>query len=566
MRQYLLFFFGLFILSCQSTEKTESDNDGLGSINFPNTGSEVAQKEFYRGVLALHSFFYPEAEEAFQLAREMDPDFVMAYWGEAMSNNKTFWQIQDKDNALEILNLLGDNPEEWAERTQDPVEKKYLESLGILYSEEPDKLIRDKEYMNYMKAFNQEFPDNHEVKAFYVLSLLGILRDNQGNEKIRMEAGALCQEILDENPDHPGALHYLIHSMDDPLHARIALKAADRYSVVAPEAHHARHMPSHIYVQLGMWNKVISSNISAWDASRKWADSKNLGVTSYDDHSLAWMTYGYEQTGQFEKAFENLRIIQENNRDTATGFSKRYELSMLCRLWAEASNTDSLELKLTFEDVKRGGRISWQFVNGWDAIRKKDESGYQSSIQAFDELEEEYGLEERSFMISLVQEHRHALEGLKAYSEGNIEGFHLSFTKGIQVEESLNAPTGPPDMVKPIHELYGELLLELGDYEGALDNFSIQLQRTPNRSPSQLGMARAYLGLGDLEKSKEHYQAFALNYSNAKNHPYYDEAKRFLIANPDSLMAMKSVSFNYIEPQVYYDKRMRITDCPVPVN
>ncbi len=552
------------ILSCSPSEQTSKSQNGLGSLDFPNTGSDEAQDEFMRGVMALHSYWYEEAEEAFHNAREIDPDFAMAYWGEAMSKNKTLWQIQDKEAALEILSNLGDDPQAWMSKTDDPKEKRYLESLGILYSEEDEKLSRDQAYSAYMKKFQQDFPEDHEVKAFYALSLLGILRNNQGNEKVRMETGALSQEILDENPDHPGALHYLIHAMDDPMHARLALNAAYRYSEVAPEAHHARHMPSHIFVQLGMWDRVVKSNISSWTASVNWADSKGFPVTKYDDHSLAWMSYGYAQKGQFDKALENLRIIQSNNADTNTRYSRSYETSMVTRLWVEASNTDSLQLDLSFGEPGGYSRLPWHFAKGWESVRKGNLQDFDVHKLALEELIQGFEEEEKTFDADLGRIYLSQLLGIKAFSEENIDGFHEHFGKGIEVEESLNPPTGPPDIIKPIHEQYGEFNLELGNTALAVDNFAIQLERTPNRSPSRLGMARALTILGDLEKAKENYEAFAKNYSESKEHPYFLEAKRFLIANPDSLMALRSVAYSYQKPELYYDKRLKITDCPTP--
>jgi tetratricopeptide (TPR) repeat protein len=563
--KFLLFvalFFALIFSCQQEMEKTETGS--LGSIDFQNTGSPEAQDAFIRGVSALHSYWYDEAEEAFRNAHEIDPDFVMAYWGEAMSVNKTLWQRQDKEKALTILSQLGSDPQAWMSKTNDEKEKKYIESLGILYSDEEDKLTRDLAYKDYMQAFYEKYPDDNEVTAFYSLALLGILRNNQGNEKTRMEAGALAQEIIDRNPDHPGALHYLIHSMDDPMHARLALSAAYRYSEVAPEAHHARHMPSHIFVQLGMWDNVVKSNISSYGASQNWVKSKDLSITKYDSHSLAWMTYGYEQLGRFDKALENIDIIQANNSDTSSYSSRYYEVSMITRLWVEASYTDSLDLVLSFDEVERGMRLPWNFVQGWSSIRKNDESGYEKSLEVIVDLIEEFETDEKEFKMNLGLIYKNMLEGIYAFSNLNMDLFEEKFHEAIEIEESLNPPSGPPDIIKQVHELYAEYKLQMGDYESAIKYFSIQLERTANRSPSQLGMARAFSGLGDLEKAKNHYRQFAINYSEAKDHPYYDEATRFLIANPDSLMKLRSISFNYVKPEVYYDKRLKITDCPLP--
>ena len=210
MRLLLIFFCCLLMVACQSPQTTqESESSSLGKIEFPVEGSPEAKPHFMRGVAALHNFWYPEALEAFQKAREVDPDFAMAYWGEAMSHNRTFWQVQDKEAALEVLNQLGATPEERLAKAGSEKEKMFLQSLDVLYSDTDDKLQRDRAYMQFMKNFYQQHPDDHEVASFYALSLLGILRNNQGNEKERMEAAAVVQKVLNRNDEHPGAVHYL---------------------------------------------------------------------------------------------------------------------------------------------------------------------------------------------------------------------------------------------------------------------------------------------------------------------------------------------------------------------
>ena len=108
------------------------------------------------------------------------------------------------------------------------------------------------------------------------------------------------KDLLEQNPDHPGALHYYIHAYDDPINAYKAIEAADRYAKVAPDATHALHMPSHIYLSLGQWNDVINSNIESWNANvnaRKINPSKEAGY-----HSLNWLQYGLLQKNEVQLA------------------------------------------------------------------------------------------------------------------------------------------------------------------------------------------------------------------------------------------------------------------------
>jgi hypothetical protein len=128
---------------------------------------------------------------------------------------------------------------------------------------------------------------------------------------LQAKAGAIALNVYQKNPDHPGAAHYIIHAFDDPEHAILALPAARRYASIAPEAHHARHMPSHIFLQLGMWPEAAASNESAWESSDAWMKRKNLSLSVRDYHSLHWLLYCYLQQGRYSQAEQLLSLMKK---------------------------------------------------------------------------------------------------------------------------------------------------------------------------------------------------------------------------------------------------------------
>jgi len=217
-------------------------NVDLGEISFPNSGAAEAQNSFIKGVLLLHSFEYGTSRQAFQEARRIDPNFAMAYWGEAMAWNYSIWGEQDRKAALGVLDLLGTTPE--ARRAKAPTdrERSYLSAVEMLYGE-GDKAKRDSAYSGAMADLVRRFPDDMEARSFYALSLLG-LTDTVRNTENYIKAAAVAEEVFAKNPRHPGALHYLIHAYDDPVHAPLGLRAARVYGSVARSASHAQHMPT----------------------------------------------------------------------------------------------------------------------------------------------------------------------------------------------------------------------------------------------------------------------------------------------------------------------------------
>src|SRR5215217_4849909 len=275
----------------------------LGRVEFPTSGSKEAQAHFLRGLAALHSFWYEEALEAFRESTKVDPDFAMGYWGEAMTYNHPLWSEQDIAAARQVLAKIKDSVK-MSER-----ERAYIAAVRLLYGE-GNKPARDAAYSAAMEQIYLKYPEDLDAAAFYSLSLLGMAGGGKGY-RLQAKAGAIALDVYQKNPNHPGAAHYIIHAFDDPDHAILALPAARRYASIAPEAHHARHMPSHIFLQLGMWPEAAASNESAWESSDAWMKRKNLSVNVRDYHSLHWLMYAYLQQGRYNDAEKLLNLMKK---------------------------------------------------------------------------------------------------------------------------------------------------------------------------------------------------------------------------------------------------------------
>ncbi|HET9785987.1 MAG TPA: hypothetical protein VFP47_02580, partial [Pyrinomonadaceae bacterium] len=292
------------------TTSAFAQNAELGKVEFPTSGSEKAQAHFLRGLAALHSFWFEEALEAFRESTKIEPDFMMGYWGEAMAHNHPLWSEQDTVAAREVIKKIKETPK------LSPRERAYLNAVKTLYGE-GEKRARDTAYSAAMEKIYRDYPNDLDAAAFYSLSLLGLVNSQQKSYRLQARAGAIALGVYEKNPNHPGAAHYIIHAFDDPEHAILALPAARRYADIAPEAHHARHMPSHIFLQLGMWPEAASSNESAWEVSDSWMKRKNLPASVRDYHSLHWLLYVYLQQGRYSKAEELLNLMKKTMSETS---------------------------------------------------------------------------------------------------------------------------------------------------------------------------------------------------------------------------------------------------------
>ncbi len=299
MKKTLLFFLLSSLCNLNINTVTAQENSLLGKIDFPNSGAAEAQDEFIKGVMLLHNFEYADAARAFKKAQQADPDFALAYWGEAKTYNHAIWQQQDVEVANEALNRLGSTVSERQAKAPTQREKDYLMSLEILYGNTSESTGKTKEkrdflYLEKMEQLHSKYPNDHEITAFYGLAILGSAHEGR-DFAIYMRAAAELFDVWNANQEHPGAAHYLIHSFDDPIHAPLGLPMARAYSKIAPAAAHAQHMTSHIFLAMGMWDDVVSANIVARDVQNN--RQKELGdKTTVCGHYPWWLEYGYLQT------------------------------------------------------------------------------------------------------------------------------------------------------------------------------------------------------------------------------------------------------------------------------
>jgi tetratricopeptide (TPR) repeat protein len=524
-----------------STFSAFAQTTRLGRIDFPTSGSREAQESFLRGVAALHSFWYEEAVEAFQAATKADPDFAMGYWGEAMTYNHPIWLQQDYEAGRKALAKIKDTSKLTAR------EKAFIEALRALYGE-GDKLARDLAYASAMEKIYRDYPDDLEAASFYSLALLGLVRPGDKGFQRQMKAGAIALEVYQKNPNHPGAAHYVIHSFDDPEHAILALPAARRYAEIAPAAHHAQHMPSHIFLQLGMWPEAAASNETAWRVSDDWVKSKKLALSLRDYHSNHWLTYVYCQQGRYSKAEELInrlrQTMNEHGResvrwhdDTVAAFiveTERWDLA--AKLFdqqppAEAGDHAghgpagaAPKPATTMTPNTRRGMSLPLFVRAMGAAS----AGSAGAEKLLGEMRANRQQSADTYGAKILEIRELEVAALIAASKKNFDEAIAAMKRATALEEEMSPPSGPPTLIKPSHELFGEILLRAGKPKEAAAQFAIALNRQPNRARSLIGAARAYAQSGDKTRAVELYTSFLRAWREADaNLPESREARKF---------------------------------------
>lgn len=480
-----------------------SEERQFGEISFPNSGASEAQSAFLLGVAALHSFEWGPARIAFEEAQEIDPLFALAYWGQAMSDNHSLWEEQDIEAATAALNRLAPNFQGRLNKAPTEKEKAYMTAVETLYFSPGDKLQRDFAYAEHMARMNERWPDDHEISIFYALSLLGTVRRGDQGFRRQALAASISQAIFSENERHPGAAHLIIHSFDDPDHAILALSAAKVYARIAPAAGHALHMPSHIFVQLGMWQEAVNSNIEAYNVLVDINEKYGLPEGHEDFHALTWLAYANLMLGHYDRADENLSqalaAVERNPGDERVlgGY-------LLIRGRHMVETGQWQDVALDAPDSVGGSNAHWVAVVGMSAAYRGDMETATAAIDRLESLQKQAAADAKNYDAMRIAILGKEVIAVKSLLSGDNQHAIDTARAAAEMEmREMSAPSGPPLPMKPAIELYGDVLLAADRPAEALAAYERSLQWIPQRRPSILGLARAASATGDKQKADE---------------------------------------------------------------
>jgi tetratricopeptide (TPR) repeat protein len=475
-------------------------------MEFANSGAKAAQADFLYGLAQLHNFEYEDAAKAFLRAEAKDPSFAMAYWGEAMTFNHPVWNQRDRRGAMAALTKLGLDEEARLAKAPTAREKDYLRAVEILYERGPKK-ERDVAYAEAMEKLHRTYPDDVDGAAFYALALLGTT-EGVRDVRVYMQAAGVLMPLFYKYPHHPGVAHYLIHSCDDPVHAVLALPAARAYSKIAPNAGHAQHMTSHIFMALGMWDDVIAANENA---RRVVNDQRVVEGQSPSDcgHYNFWLEYGYLEKARTEDA---KRLVEGCRQEaSAAGLAAKTRgvtdaddsrvnsyLAMKARFVIDTAGWTS-EVAQHGVEVGPGLLARWdqEWLKGFTAARLGDTGTAQNSLDQLDRMlpgfpaEFDHSGEPPESPERKVPEiQRDQLKSLILEAQGKKDEAIALAQKAAELEAALPYAFGPPDPSEPSYELLGELLIKHGRVSEAAAAWQQALLRAPNRTQVRDDLAK----------------------------------------------------------------------------
>jgi hypothetical protein len=495
-------------LPAQEPQHHHDGEEKLGTVSFATSCAPAVQPLFERGVAFLHSFEYEVADAQFEEVAKKDPRCAMAYWGQAMTFYHELWNRPTKADLAQGAELLAKG------RSLKPPtgrERDYIRALSVFYSD-TDKLDHNQRadaYAKAMQGLHERNPNDHEAATFYALSLLASGPNRDPNLANAKAAVAILNKLYDEQPNHPGIAHYIIHSCDNPAMASLALPAARKYASIAPSSPHAVHMPSHIFARLGLWQDDINSNLTAIRVADSMAAHHH--AMHHKVHSMDFLGYAYMQIGDDARAKASIEQIAAIRREQMDPEFQNYLLvrqaegpakyALERRQWKEA---------LALQPIA-GAPSDVQLVTYWGravaAGHLHDAAAAQDALKHYDELLEAVQKGPRHYIADGRKDEHQLVQAWAAYAAGNSD----DAVRQLRAVADDQDKVGKAETELPAREMLADMLLDLQRPQEALIEYEISLRTDPNRFNGLYGAAQAATQVQQKEKASTYYTQLLKN-------------------------------------------------------
>ena len=526
-----------FAAAAPEAEHSHDHSAAVGKVSFETTCNGEADGLFHTGLSWLHSFEYEQAARIFAQAAAADPDCAIAHWGVAASYYHPLWappspaELEKAQTAIAKAKAAG---------AKSARERDYIAAIDTFYrdSDRLDHKTRALAYSEALGRLHRLYPDDREAAVLYALSMVAVgTMDSDPDFTKEKQAGAILNRVLADAPDHPGVAHYLIHSFDYPQLADLALPAARRYAGIAPASPHAQHMPSHIFVRLGLWDEAIKSNLASEAAARALAKAQGLPDSSAERlHAMDYLAYSYLQTGQDSEAQRVLAELKAIRRADPPIFSVAYaataipaRLALERRLWSEAAALELAEnvRGLVPLDQFKWGQAHVHFARAVGAARIGNVAGAREEVAKLASIEAAITVPAGTYdWRQQVAIERQVAEAWLAFAEGRKEEALATMRRAADLDDSTEKHPVTPGAILPAREQLGELLIELSQPRMALAEFEASLKRAPRRLAGVYGAARAARLGGDTAKARAYYAELAeLTAKGEASRPEIHEAR-----------------------------------------
>jgi tetratricopeptide (TPR) repeat protein len=484
----------------------------FGTVDFATSCSGKEKADFNLAMALLHSFEYDEAEKVFAKVIDKEPGCAMAYWGVAMSNYHLLWtppsaaELEKGSKAIKIAQGLA---------SKSKKETEYINAAAQLYNnwEKRDHKTRCLDYAKAMEKMYADYPEDKEAATLYALALNSSADPADQSFKNQRKAGVILDALYPNEPNHPGVVHYIIHTYDNPELADKALAAARRYIAVAPSSAHALHMPSHIFTRLGLWTESVNSNLISVSSAKCYAEETGIkGHWDEELHGLDYLMYAYLQKGGNDSAklqwdyLKTIKNVSPVNFKVAYAFAAipaRYLLEN--KNWKDAASLVTTPANFQWKDYP------WQkaiihFTRLLGSVHMGRVDSARSELKSMAIIYDTLMKQKDSYKANQVQIQMKSGEAWILFKEGKNDEAVKLMTTAADMEDNMQKHPVTPGEVIPARELLGDMLLLMNKPGKALQAYETDLKSHRNRFNGLFGAAVAAERSNNIEKAGSYYQ------------------------------------------------------------
>ena len=503
-----------------------------------STSNTLAQQFFDQGLRYAWGFYFPESIASYQQAAKHDPSHPMIYWGLAHAmgpNPNSRYSGMPDDPKREGLKAI--KKALTLINNASPVERDMINALYILYDQNSitDNHQRDVAYMNAARDLQRKYSNDPDIASLYAAAFMNIGRWNYWNHDGSPvgdtgKVAAILENTLASRPDHPGANHLYIHLMEASREPERALAAADRLAATMPMAGHIVHMPSHIYVRVGQFEKAVASNVRSQEVDKEfleiWGDRPlpNLGTYPlsakiHAPHAIDFIKYAASFQGDYATAIDAAnKLVSKINPNSYQRGRNQKRVSGVCLVNKMFGRWDAI---LDSQPLARGTPYLdgiWHYCRGGALIAKGDLSSARRELGDLWKIISLKNIDQNGVgptpVSSILKLAARALSGEIKQASGDLDAAIADYEAAIAIEDK-NAYIEPPDWPQPIRHFLGAALLEAGRAIDAEAVYRQDLSWHKNNGWALFGLWQSLASQGKSEEAKSVFKDFEHAWRNA---------------------------------------------------
>jgi tetratricopeptide (TPR) repeat protein len=480
------------------------------------TTSTMAQRYFDQGLRLAYAFNHAEARRAFRTAQKHDPDCAMCYWGEALVLGPNINAPMDGSAvapAMAAVRLAAEKAPQASPAEQaliDALAKRYAADAGV------ERATLDAAYAAAMAEVAARFPDDQNINVLYAEALMNLQPWDYwepGGVKPKGKAAEILstlEKVLARNPDHPGAIHYYIHTVEASSKPERAAPFAKRLAAAMPGAGHLVHMPFHIYYRIGDYKAALAANKAAVAADESYlalAKPQGMYPAAYYPHNVHSLMASAQMAGDGKAA---LAAAEKLARVVTADASRSIPWVQPIQAAPYFAHAQFSAPRTILALADPGGELPfvkamWHYARGVAYAAEKNAAAAGQEADAIARLKTSDWSALAAGGIpaaDILELARQVVLARIALAENKLEAARDAFAQAAKLQDQLTY-SEPPHWYYPVRQSLGAVLVRLGKLDEAAEAFRASLVQSPNNGWALFGLGEVYRRTGERAAAAE---------------------------------------------------------------